>query len=49
MKASYKGLEVNIIYHEFYYEIYSDDYFVNEIIDKEEYVMLEKSGVIELY
>ena len=27
MKASYRGIEVNIIKHDFYYEIYSDDGF----------------------
>ena len=37
IKMSYRGIEVNTIKHSEYYEVYSDDGFVNEIMNKADF------------
>jgi len=48
MKVNYRGVEANIIKHSSYYEIYSDDGFVNEIMSMSDFKGFVKSGDITI-
>ena len=48
MKVNYRGLEANVIKHSSYYEICSDDGFINEIMSKSDFRGFVESGDITI-
>jgi len=48
MKLNYRGLEADVIEHSNYYEIFSDDGFINEVMSKDDFKSFVESGDITI-